>query len=100
MEGPTVYWTSSLNSFSVLSDDWSLGYVTWPINYISNLLRIMLYVSGQLKLQLWSENYSKWYSLKSSRCGNYALCGAFSICNETGHDLPCGCLPGFKPVFQ
>ena len=58
----------------------------------------MLDVSGQLKLQLWSEKYSKWYSLKSSRCGNYALCGAFSICNENSHDLPCGCLPGFKPA--
>ncbi len=41
MEGSTVYWTSSLNSFGVLSDDWSLGYVTWPINYISNLSRIV-----------------------------------------------------------
>ncbi|KAK9989548.1 hypothetical protein SO802_029787 [Lithocarpus litseifolius] len=46
----------------------------------------------------WLEEEKTWNtSLQSSRCGDYALCGAFSVCNETAQQ-PCGCLPGFKPV--
>jgi hypothetical protein len=99
MEGSKVYWTTLLDRFGVLSYNWSLGYVTWPINYTSNLSRITLDVNGQLKLQSWSEIDQKWHPLKSSRCGDYD-CGAFSICNETAHvhDLACVCLTGFKPI--
>nr|POE76373.1 g-type lectin s-receptor-like serine/threonine-protein kinase [Quercus suber] len=99
MEGSEVYWTSLLTSFDVLSYDY-LGYVSWPINYTSQtqISRIVLHESGKLKLQSWLEDKKKWNSsLQSSRCGDYALCGNFSVCNETAQE-PCGCLPGFKPV--
>ncbi|XP_050260561.1 G-type lectin S-receptor-like serine/threonine-protein kinase At4g03230 [Quercus robur] len=98
MKGSEVYWTSLLTSFDVLSCDW--GYVSWPINYTSQtqISRIVLHESGKLKLQSWLEDKKKWNStLQSSRCGDYALCGNFSVCNETAHE-PCSCLPGFKPV--
>jgi hypothetical protein len=94
MEGSNVYWTSSISTFGVLAGDWS-----WPIDDTSVISRMVLDVSGQLKLQSWSEDDKKWNSLQSSRCGDYAFCGAFSICNETAHvsDVACSCLQGFKP---
>ncbi|XP_040988195.1 G-type lectin S-receptor-like serine/threonine-protein kinase At1g11300 [Juglans microcarpa x Juglans regia] len=68
----------------------------WPSNHTSDISRMVLDVSGQLKLQSWSEDRQRWYSLNSSRCGVHAFCGAFSVCNETV-DESCGCLTGFKP---
>ena len=96
--GSNVYWTSSIYTFGVLShSDW-YGYgITWPINYTTGISKMVLDVYGQLKLQSWSEDDQRWHSLQSSRCGDYALCGAFSVCNETA-EVPCGCLTGFKPV--
>ena len=91
-EGSKVYWTSSISTFGVLARDGS-----WPINDTSVISRMVLDVSGQLKLQLWSEDDKKWNSSLSSRCGDYALCGNFSLCNETAQ-VPCGCLKGFEPV--
>ena len=94
MEGPDVYWTGSLASFDVLSSN------SWPINYTSQtrISRIVLDETGKLKLQSWLEEEKTWNtSLQSSRCGDYALCGAFSVCNEAAQQ-PCGCFPGFKPV--
>ena len=91
-EGSKVYWTSSISTFGVLADDGS-----WPTNDTSEISRMVLDVSGQLKLQSWSEDDKKWNSSVSSRCGDYALCGNFSLCNETAQ-VPCGCLKGFEPV--
>ena len=98
MKGSEVYWTSLLTSFDVLSYDW--GYVSWPINYTSQtqISRLVLDESGKLKLQSWLEDKKMWNSsVQSSRCGDYASCGNFSVCNETAHE-PCSCLRGFKPV--
>ncbi|KAK4576450.1 hypothetical protein RGQ29_027131 [Quercus rubra] len=98
-EGSKVYRISSIYTFGVLShSDWyGYGTITWPINYTSGISKMVLDVYGQLKLQSWSEDDQRWHSLQSSRCGNYDLCGAFSVCNETA-EVPCGCLTGFKPV--
>ncbi|XP_065633225.1 G-type lectin S-receptor-like serine/threonine-protein kinase At1g11300 isoform X2 [Quercus suber] len=98
MEGSAIYWISSLTSFDVLSYD--SGYVSWPINYTSQtqISRIVLDESGKLKLQSWLEDKKMWNSsVQSSRCGDYASCGNFSVCNETAQE-PCSCLRGFKPV--
>ena len=99
MKGSEVYWpTGLLTSFDVVSYD--SGYVSWPINYTSQtqISRIVLDESGKLKLQSWLEDKKKWNSLfQSSRCGDYASCGNFSVCNETAQQ-PCSCLEGFKPV--
>nr|POE89632.1 g-type lectin s-receptor-like serine/threonine-protein kinase [Quercus suber] len=98
MEGSKVYWSSSIYTFGVLSHSNWYGYgITWPINYTSGISKMVLDVYGQLKLQSWSEDDQRWHSLQSSRCGDNALCGAFSICNETA-EVPCGCLTGFRPV--
>ena len=98
MEGSKVYWSSSIYTFGVLSHSNWYGYgITWPINYTYEISKMVLDVYGQLKLQTWSEDDQRWHSLQSSRCGDYALCGAFSICNETA-EVPCGCLIGFRPV--
>ncbi|KAM4087674.1 hypothetical protein ACB094_07G012800 [Castanea mollissima] len=98
MKGSEVYWLSLRTSFDVLSYD--SDYVTWPFNYTSQtqISRILLDESGKLKLQSWLEDQKKWNSsIQSSRCEDYALCGNFSVCNETARK-PCSCLPGFKPV--
>ena len=99
MKGSEIYWpTGLLTSFDVLSYD--SGYVSWPINYTSQtqISRILLDKSGKLKLQSWLEDKKMWNSLfQSSRCGDYASCGNFSVCNETAQQ-PCSCLEGFKPV--
>ncbi|KAG2682071.1 hypothetical protein I3843_11G174600 [Carya illinoinensis] len=80
------YWNNSLLT----------KFIMWPSNHTSDISRMVLDVSGQLKLQSWSEDDQRWYSLNSSRCGVHAVCGAFSVCNETV-DEPCRCLTGFKP---
>ena len=101
MEGSKVYWVSSLFSFDVLNYDAGFvsEYASWPYT-TQNISRMVLDVSGQLKLQSWLEDDRRWHSIQSSRCRNYAFCGAFSICNETVHEpnQPCDCLPGFKPL--
>ncbi|KAM4097591.1 hypothetical protein ACJW30_07G012600 [Castanea mollissima] len=98
MKGSEVYWSSLRTSFDVLS--YGSDYVTWPSNYTSQtqISRIVLDESGKLKLQSWLEDQKKWNSsIQSSRCEDYALCGNFSVCNETARN-PCSCLPGFNPV--
>ncbi|KAK7841104.1 g-type lectin s-receptor-like serine/threonine-protein kinase, partial [Quercus suber] len=96
--GSNVYWTSSIYAFGVLSDSNWNGYgISWPINYTTGISKMVVDVYGQLKLQSWSEDDQRWHSLQSSRCGDYALCGAFSICSETA-EVRCGCSTGFRPV--
>ncbi|KAG6689461.1 hypothetical protein I3842_11G176400 [Carya illinoinensis] len=80
------YWNDSLLTKSIM----------WPSNHTSDISRMVLDVSGQLKLQSWSEDGQIWVPLNSSRCGVRGFCGAFSVCNETV-DESCSCLTGFKP---
>ncbi|KAI9185691.1 hypothetical protein LWI28_009777 [Acer negundo] len=73
------------------------NYVTWADDLgNSTISRIVLDVSGQLKLQSWSrtDGVQEWHTVQVSTCGRSG-CGAFSICNKTAQ-MPCGCLPGFK----
>ncbi|KAI9186452.1 hypothetical protein LWI28_017371 [Acer negundo] len=81
----------------------ALDYCTQNSTYVtladdlrnSNISKIVLDVSGQLKLQSWTDGVQGWYISRASKCGGSG-CGAFSICNTTAH-TPCGCLQGFKP---
>ncbi|KAK4852359.1 hypothetical protein QYF36_023276 [Acer negundo] len=62
----------------------------FPLRTIS---RILLDVSGQLKLQSWTGGIQGCYTFEASTCGR-SDCGSFSICNKTVQ-MPCGCLQGF-----
>ncbi|KAL5227889.1 hypothetical protein ABZP36_016154, partial [Zizania latifolia] len=66
--------------------------------------RARLVVDGTKLRRLWWENGSWSKSGKSypaDQCDNYALCGPFGYCVNTGDQSPpCSCLPGFKPQWQ
>jgi hypothetical protein len=58
---------------------------------------VALNANGELLLQTWSDSFQDSFNLSGSlRCGAYAFCSEFSICNETAVE-PCDCLQGFKP---
>ncbi|KAK4850731.1 hypothetical protein QYF36_009346 [Acer negundo] len=102
--GSKIYWTGDAENFKLFAaPDTLRGNSTQNSTYVtladdlrnSNISKIVLDVSGQLKLQSWTDGVQGWYISRASKCGGSG-CGAFSICNTTAH-TPCGCLQGFKP---
>ncbi|TXG67197.1 hypothetical protein EZV62_008472 [Acer yangbiense] len=99
--GSKIYWTSDAEHFKLFAaPDMLRGNSTEKSNYVtadnlgnSTISRIVLGVSGQLKLQSWA-GVQGWNTSVASKCGRSG-CGAFSICN-TAAQVPCDCLPGFK----
>ncbi|KAK4851742.1 hypothetical protein QYF36_018001 [Acer negundo] len=94
-----IYWTSDVRYFRVFYSAYRLWknstYVTWADNLgDSTISRILLDVSGQLKLQSRTEGAQGWNTLEASTCG-ISGCGSFSICNKSAQ-MPCVCLPGFN----
>ncbi|KAL5802702.1 hypothetical protein ACOSQ4_031007 [Xanthoceras sorbifolium] len=80
-----IYWSGAEGPFklSFSSDDFGNSYLTFAGDTNdSTFSRVVLDVSGQLKILSWTE---------ASTC----RCGAFSICNMNAQK-PCRCLPGFK----
>ena len=98
--GSKIYQTGAARYFDLFVDGYKrLGimstYVTWDDDLRdSTISRIVLDVSGQLKLQSWPGGIQGWYTFEASTCGR-SDCGSFSICNKTAQ-MPCGCLQGFK----
>jgi hypothetical protein len=99
MEGSKPCWSSPIigelaDKFVI--DGENISY-TISNNYPSQFRRVSLSVNGELRLQTWSsDNLQSFANLSGSlKCGAYAFCGEFTICNETA-DRPCDCLPGFK----
>ncbi|KAL5737876.1 hypothetical protein ACOSP7_030637 [Xanthoceras sorbifolium] len=94
MHDSEIYWRGAegLFNLSFSSDDFGNYYLTFAGNINdSTISRVVLDVSGQLKLLSWTEGVQGWYTLEASTC----RCGAFSICNKNAQK-PCRCLPGFK----
>ncbi|XP_059442193.1 G-type lectin S-receptor-like serine/threonine-protein kinase SD1-13 [Corylus avellana] len=98
MEGSKPCWSSPLigelaDKFVI--DGENISY-TISNNYPSEFRRVSLSIKGKLRLQTWEDNSSHFENLSDTlKCGAYAFCGEFTICNETA-DRPCDCLPGFK----
>ncbi|KAK4851784.1 hypothetical protein QYF36_018411 [Acer negundo] len=103
--GSKIYWTGDAEDFKLFAPPGMLrgnsteksNYVTWADDLGKpTISRIVLDVSGQLKLQSWSrtDGVQEWHNVQVSTCGRSG-CGAFSICNKTAQ-MPCGCLTGFK----
>ncbi|KAK6230449.1 hypothetical protein QUC31_001967 [Theobroma cacao] len=93
-KGSKTYWTDTRNAFW-RNNNFVGGFTSEFLN-TSRIAQIVLDEFGQLKLQSWSEDDQRWYTLESSKC-SYHRCGVFNICNITS-DTPCSCLEGFKPI--
>ncbi|MQM14829.1 hypothetical protein Taro_047765 [Colocasia esculenta] len=62
--------------------------------------RATIEMGGQVKFWIWASSLARWlpiWSAPSGRCTVYAVCGAFSVCDEKT-TLVCRCLDGFEPA--
>ncbi|KAK1581340.1 hypothetical protein Q3G72_005124 [Acer saccharum] len=100
--GSKIYWSGDERLFNVSFTPDYFGdhedhYLTWADDLIDlKISRLVLDVSGQLKLQSWpwTEGVQEWHTVQVSTCGRSG-CGAFSICSKNAQ-MPCGCLPDFN----
>uniref|UniRef100_A0A0D9XB99 Receptor-like serine/threonine-protein kinase n=1 Tax=Leersia perrieri TaxID=77586 RepID=A0A0D9XB99_9ORYZ len=59
---------------------------------------VSLDISGQIKLNVWSQANQSWqspYRQPADSCTPYATCGPFTVCNGNSHPF-CGCMEGFS----
>ncbi|XP_057955657.1 uncharacterized protein LOC131149319 [Malania oleifera] len=115
MQGTKRYWTTgtwnghgfrlvreggldNLDNISFVSNQ-NETYLTFS-GYKGNAVsRIVLDISGQIKLLTWSEETQQWslnWSQPKQQCEVYAYCGAFGECNQNSNRF-CDCMPGFVP---
>nr|DAD20719.1 TPA_asm: hypothetical protein HUJ06_022182 [Nelumbo nucifera] len=70
------------------------------VSSVNNSMRLVMDVSGQLRLFMWFNTSQQWvrlWSQPSEPCSVYAICGPYGVCNT--YKLPqCKCLPGFRPT--
>ncbi|XP_021802028.1 G-type lectin S-receptor-like serine/threonine-protein kinase At2g19130 [Prunus avium] len=86
--------------FSLFWNDYEyvLSYYTFS-GYPHNLSRRKLEINGQLNEYVWHKDIRRWeleFFVPFEQCEVYALCGAFSICNQQKWPH-CSCLNGFEP---
>ncbi|MQM22291.1 hypothetical protein Taro_055341, partial [Colocasia esculenta] len=84
---------STLNQNFIFSfvDTREYKYVTCTMSNTSTLLRLVLDVTGQLKVSTWLDDGQKWmliWSRPAAQCDVYSVCGAFGLCDQT-RNLPC-----------
>jgi hypothetical protein len=97
-KGSEPHWTSPI--IGKLADIFVIDgeNITFTNKYPSEFGRVALQITGELQLQR-SDNFQYLDLSGSLRCGSYAFCREFSICDETANE-PCDCLSGFKPYAQ
>ncbi|XP_043688253.1 G-type lectin S-receptor-like serine/threonine-protein kinase At2g19130 [Telopea speciosissima] len=91
MEGNTYFYYSYVSNQNE-------SYFTYNVYNTSMITRFVMDVTGQVKQLLWLDGvgWNLFWSQPRQICEVYALCGAFSTCNQ--QDLPlCVCLQGFSP---
>ncbi|KAI5338882.1 hypothetical protein L3X38_018154 [Prunus dulcis] len=114
--GSETYWTSGywtgklfslvpemaendyVSNFTFASNE-NGSYFTYVVASSNNFIRIMLEITGQLKLFIRGKEFTQWtltWMRPLEQCDVYGSCGAFSICNQKNVSL-CGCLQGFEP---
>lgn len=57
---------------------------------------------GHGELSVWTKKARNWKVISTGEedeCENYALCGAYSICNMDGNVPTCECMKGYVPKF-
>jgi hypothetical protein len=101
-KGSNDLWIDGNSNFSVFDvfSGADLQYSSDSKRYIptDSNSRLVLAVSGDLKLEAWSKKSNRWLFLLSSKCSIDNPCGVFSICNPDEAIDPCKCLDGFKPL--
>nr|XP_017256317.1 PREDICTED: G-type lectin S-receptor-like serine/threonine-protein kinase At4g27290 [Daucus carota subsp. sativus] len=92
-------------TYDVVSDEEDLYYMFKLLNS-SAAMRMILNSDRDLKILTWTNNMQGWdntVTLPTDKCDDFALCGAYGICNITeqnyGRDI-CGCLDEFEPKFS
>ncbi|KAL6595444.1 hypothetical protein ACP70R_047784 [Stipagrostis hirtigluma subsp. patula] len=65
------------------------------------ILHMVLDISGQMKTMVFGfagvQEWTNFFSLPSAQCDVYAICGAFTNCQDTPNSLPdCSCMKGFS----
>ncbi|PQQ10725.1 hypothetical protein Pyn_00610 [Prunus yedoensis var. nudiflora] len=87
-----------ISNFTFTSNE-NGSYFTYADASSNNFIRIMLEITGQLKLFIRGKEFTQWtltWMRPLEQCDVYGSCGAFSICNQKNVSL-CGCLQGFEP---
>ncbi|KAJ0988008.1 hypothetical protein J5N97_006364 [Dioscorea zingiberensis] len=73
-------------------------YVAYFVQASNIISRVIMDVSGQLKMLTWVEINQQWTQFwfePKAQCQVIALCGPFGICNEHSSSY-CSCLKGFR----
>ncbi|OEL36991.1 Receptor-like serine/threonine-protein kinase SD1-8 [Dichanthelium oligosanthes] len=103
-------WFSGIPEIGSYSKEFSVQVVVRPdeIAYVFNAAAgapfscLVLNQDGVLERQAWDQANGKWNVwMQSPRdfCDNYAMCGAFGLCNEDDAATQfCGCVDGFSPA--
>ncbi|XP_031487564.1 receptor-like serine/threonine-protein kinase SD1-8 [Nymphaea colorata] len=87
------------DNFSFVIDE-AGKYLTYTAYNNRTLSKLMMDVSGQIKLLVWVKEAKQWnvaWAQPGEQCAVYDVCGAFGICNQDDR-TPCECVNGFKPT--
>ncbi|KAF3783385.1 G-type lectin S-receptor-like serine/threonine-protein kinase [Nymphaea thermarum] len=75
-------------------------YLTYTAYNNRTLSKLVMDVSGQIKLLVWVKEAMQWnvaWAQPGEQCAVYDVCGAFGICKQDDR-TPCECVKGFKPT--
>ncbi|RLM99302.1 G-type lectin S-receptor-like serine/threonine-protein kinase [Panicum miliaceum] len=80
-------------------DDDEEVYFSYTITDDSASVFVLIDISGQLKLNVWSKAKESWetvYAQPSDFCIAHGVCGPFTVCNGNSAPLFCDCLETFS----
>ncbi|KAL6619688.1 hypothetical protein ACP70R_034827 [Stipagrostis hirtigluma subsp. patula] len=73
-------------------------YFTYTSSDESSSVIVLIDVTGQLKLNVWSQARQSWetiYALPNDPCDVYATCGPFTVCDDNSRPS-CACMESFS----
>ncbi|KAE8672711.1 hypothetical protein F3Y22_tig00111834pilonHSYRG00003 [Hibiscus syriacus] len=91
----------NLYYFSFHSDE-NVSYITYYLNDSEIISRFIMDYSGQIKqlsCMISQQQWNLYWWNRRQQCRVYALCGAFSSCNDNSY-VACDCLTGFQPSSE
>ncbi|KAF6987123.1 LOW QUALITY PROTEIN: hypothetical protein CFC21_004797 [Triticum aestivum] len=89
--------TKSLMNPTYVNNDQEEYYMYTSLNESSSFF-ILLDISGQIKLNLWSQDNQSWqtiYAIPDDPCIPPATCGPYTVCNGNPHPS-CDCMKSFS----
>ncbi|CAN6457856.1 unnamed protein product [Victoria cruziana] len=91
--------TSLISNFSFVVDEEG-KYLTYRAYNNRTLSKLVMDVSGQIKLLAWVKEAAQWsvaWAQPGEQCAVHDVCGAFGVCNHD-NPTPCQCMNGFEPT--